>query len=202
MTDYKALFFDLGNVLIMFDAHRALEKFSKIFSVPEDILWDELFTSDIERSYTVGKISSEEFHESIQRKFKKLVAFQEFVHIWNDIFWTNDEMEDLVKALSHSYDLYLISNTNELHFEYIKKNFTILNHFKQCFPSHQVGYRKPDAAIYQYVLKKTGLKPGEAIYTDDIPEFVKSAQSVGIPSVVFHSRNQLTKELKQLGIRV
>ena len=198
----QAIFFDLGNVLVMFDASRALKKFSKIFEVAEKDLWDELFLSDLERAYTKGEISSKEFFLSIQKKFKKPLQFQEFAHIWNDIFWANEKMEELVKNLSRSYKLYLISNTNELHFEYIKKNFSVLKYFERCFPSHEVGFRKPDAAIYRYVLEKTALKPTEVVYIDDIPEFVASAQSLGIPSVVFSSREQLDKELGKLGIRV
>lgn len=198
----RAIYFDLGNVLVMFDANRALKQFSKIFQVPEKKLWDELFLSDLERSYTKGEISSKEFFARIQKKYPQPIKFQKFADIWNDIFWANEHMEELVEILSRSYKLYLISNTNELHFEFIKKNFSVLSHFDQCFPSHEVGHRKPDQAFYRYVLDKTDLGPKEVVYVDDVPEFVLSAQSLGIPSVVFSSRNQLEREFEKLGIRV
>ncbi len=198
----KALFFDLGNVLVMFDAGRALKKFSKAFHVSEEVLWKELFQSDLERAYTRGEISSEDFFKGLKKKFPNSLSFEEFEHIWNDIFWKNEGMEELVEELSESYKLYLISNTNRLHFDYIKKNFPVLKHFDICFPSHEVGSRKPDPEIYYHVLQKTGFKPEEIIYTDDVAEFIQTARDLGIQSVLFASKDQFVSEMKKLGVHI
>ena len=202
MNRIRGIFFDLGNVLVMFDASRASKRFAKVFDISEEILWKELFESELERTYTKGEIGSEEFFENIKKRFPSSLSFDKFANIWNDIFWKNEGMEELVKSLTSSYKLYLISNTNHLHFEYIKKNFPVLRYFDRHFPSHKVGFRKPDAAIYRYALEKTGLKPEETIYVDDIREFVESAQALGIRGVVFESKSQLEREFKQLGVLV
>ena len=88
------------------------------------------------------------------------MTFKEFKRIWNGIFWKNDGMDSLVSKLKSRYPLYLISNTNHLHFEYLKENYPILQHFKKCFPSHEVGHRKPDPKIFRRALESSGLSWG------------------------------------------
>lgn len=197
----RAIFFDLGNVLVKFDANIAAGKLSKAFGIGEAQLWQELFVSDLERSYTTGKISSLEFFNQIKARYPAQITFESFSEMWNDIFTENDGMLDLVAALSKQYPLFLISNTNELHFEFIKQKFPVLKHFKRHFPSHEVGYRKPDEAIFRHALEASGQKPEESVFIDDVAEFVQAAKRVGIHSIQFTSPARLIEELKQLGIR-
>ena len=67
---FRGIFFDLGNVLVMFDARRAARKFSNIFGITEQALWKELFESELERDYTRGKISSEDFFLGLNKNFR------------------------------------------------------------------------------------------------------------------------------------
>ena len=46
--------------------------------------------------------------------------------LWTEIFDPLDDMEAVAARLARRYPLYLLSNTNELHFEYIRENFAAL----------------------------------------------------------------------------
>ena len=197
----KAIMFDMGNVLIFFDAKRSSKAFSEAVGVPEDKIWQTFFVSELERIYTRGEISSEEFYQKVSEHFPKKIDFTTFTHLWNDIFTENSEMSDLLKRLKKHYPLYLISNTNDLHFEYVRTKFPVVQHFEKCFPSHVVGHRKPDKAMFEHVLREIKLKPEETIFVDDVAEFVESAKSLGIHGVQFTSRQDLEKELHKLGIK-
>ena len=168
------IFFDLGNVLVKFDPQIAVRKFEKLMDVPKEELWQAMFVSDLERRYTTGKISSSEFHCEVCRYFKKAIDYQTFTDIWNNIFWPNAGMDDLVSRLSKTYPLYLISNTNELHFEFIKKNYPVIQKFQKCFPSHEVGFRKPEREIFERALTFAKVRPQEAVFIDDIAQFVEA----------------------------
>ncbi len=196
----KAILFDMGNVLVFFDAKRSSKAFSEAVGVPEDKVWKTFFVSDLERSYTRGEISSEDFYRRVSEHFPSKLDFAAFTRLWNDIFTENREMDPLLRKLKKRYPLYLISNTNDLHFEHIKTEFRILSHFTKCFPSHVVGHRKPDRAMFEHVLKEIKLRPEETIFIDDIDEFLRSAESLGIRGVKFTSRAGLEKELKRLNI--
>lgn len=199
-TVIKAILFDMGNVLIFFDAKRSSKAFSTAAGVPEDKIWQTFFVSELERAYTRGEITSEDFFNKVSSHFPKRIDFATFAKLWNDIFTENQEMGDLLKKLKKHYPLYLISNTNDLHFEHVKKQFPIVQHFTQCFPSHEVGHRKPDRAMFEHVLREIKLKPEETVFVDDIIEFVESARQFGIHGIQFTSRPALETELRRLGI--
>ena len=197
----RAVIFDMGNVLLHYDATRACKRFAKACGASFLKLWLHFFTSPIEKAYTRGEISSREFYKHSLKVFKLHVGYEEFKKYWNEIFWVNEGIEKILTRLKPRYPLYVISNTNDLHYEYILKEFPILRHFKEIFPSHKVGARKPDALIYRKVLKKIKYKPEETVFVDDVPKFVRGARKVGMHAVRFRSNEQLVRDLKKLGIK-
>ena len=198
----KAILFDLGNVLLNYDAVKAANRFAKACKVPRLKVWLHFFTSPTEKAYTRGKISSYEFYRHARQALKFPVNYQTFKRYWNDIFWENEGMESLLIRLKKKYPLYLISNTNALHFNHIKKEFQILRHFKKTFPSHEVGHRKPEPEIYQKVLRKIKLEPQETVFIDDVQKFVDGARKVGMHAIRFRSKKQLMNSLEKLGVKV
>ncbi len=111
-------------------------------------------------------------------------------------------MDALLRRLARHYPLYLISNTNRMHFDHIKQNFKILRHFKRTFPSHEVGHRKPELKIYEKVLARIRLRPEETVFVDDVPKFVAGAKKAGMRAIRFKNREQLIRKLRKLGVRI
>ena len=199
--DIKAVIFDLGNVLINYDVKRAARRFSEAGGISQIRIWAHFFLSRFEQAYTRGEISTLEFYRAASSVFKNPIPYETFKHYWNDIFWENPGMDRLLKRIKKRYPLYLISNTNDLHFSYIKKHFGILRHFKKRFPSHEVGARKPDLRIYRRVLKKIGLRPEETVFIDDMKKFIAGARKAGMHAIRFKTRERLIKDLHKLGIK-
>lgn len=197
----RAILFDMGNVLLFFNAKISSQAFSEAVGLPEEKIWELFFVSELERRYTKGEISSRDFYNQVSCHFMKKINYKTFSRLWNDIFTENSEMDGLLKKLKKHYPLYLISNTNDLHFEYIKNNFAITKHFKGFFPSHEVGHRKPNPEMFQHVLKEIKLKPQETIFVDDIIEFVESARRLGIRAIQFTTRENLERDLRNMGVR-
>ena len=198
----KAVLFDLGNVLLNYDAVKAANRFAKVCRVPRLKVWLHFFTSPTEKAFTRGHISSYEFYRHAKQVLKFPVNYKTFCHYWNDIFSENAGMDGLLAKLKRHYPLYLISNTNAMHFNYIKRKFAVLRHFKRAFPSHEVEHRKPEPEIYEKVLAKIRLKPEETVFIDDVPKFVKGARSVGMHAIRFRNKKQLIRDLGKLGVRV
>ena len=199
----KAVIFDLGNVLIHFDAQRAARRFAREAEVREEKVWKHFFTSKTEKAYTRGEITTREFYRHAKRAFSSTIGFQTFSGLWNDIFWENKGIHPILKRLGRRYPLYLISNTNALHFNYVRRRFPkIFGHFKRTFPSHLVGMRKPDPRIYWRVLRTVKIRPEEAVFIDDMPLFVEAARKIGIKGIRFRSNAQLRRELRRLGIKL
>ncbi len=200
--EIKAVIFDLGNVLLNFNARKSAKRFAKACKVSFNEVWEHFFISPTEKAYTRGEITCKEFYEHSVQALKIPVSFEVFSHYWNDIFWENKGMEAVLKKLKKNYPLYLISNTNKLHFDHIKKNFKILRHFKKTFPSHEVGHRKPEPQIYKKVLKAVKLKPQHTVFVDDVEKFVVGAKAVGMHAVQFKTPARLIRDLRKLDVKI
>ncbi len=196
----KTIIFDLGNVLLNYDARKAAARFAKVCKVPLLKVWLHFFTSPTEKAYTRGEISSTEFYRHAKQALRFPVNFRTFKHYWNDIFSENREMAPVLRALKKNYPLYLISNTNRMHFDYVKKKFKILRYFSRTFPSHEVGHRKPEIEIYRKVLRAICCRPEETVFIDDVAKFVQGARRAGMHAIRFRNLKQLVRDLKKLGV--
>jgi putative hydrolase of the HAD superfamily len=141
---------------------------------------------DINQQYEKGLISSTEFVKSYQTEHSQLQENQ-FKNSWNAILIDFPEYRyQFLKKLSaeKNYKLILLSNTNEIHIDWVKENVPFFEDFKACFDafylSHEINFRKPDAEIYEYVLEQHDLKPKECLFIDDTKENTEAAKNLGI----------------------
>ena len=91
-----------------------------------------------------------------------------------------------------------VYNTNELHFEFIKQNFPILQYFDDFVLSYEVGALKPFPEIFKTAIEKANCLPEECFFTDDRKPNVLGAQKIGIKAVQFLSVEQLTKSIQNI----
>jgi putative hydrolase of the HAD superfamily len=177
----KTIIFDFGDVFLTLDKS-ATDKHLKAHGISE---LDEKLIS-INKSYEKGLISSEEFIQYYTQRFKGL-SEEDFKTAWNSILieFPNDRLEFLkqLKATG-SYQLILLSNTNELHINWVKEHIKIFEEFRSCFDqfylSHEIHLRKPNADIFNFVLKENNLNPKETLFVDDTLEHTLTAKKLGI----------------------
>lgn len=213
----ETIIFDLGRVILDFDHHLITRRLSQISGYDEAELFDLIFTPlevpasgdlllteraiSLEKSFDEGKASPEDFFKELIRELNVSIDFQEFKILWNDIFFPpKDEMVNLLNELKKNYRLYLLSNTNKLHFEYVREKYEILGIFEEYILSYRLGIRKPDPRIYLEALKRSNSSPDRCIYTDDIKEFAEGATRVGMKGVHFTSVEELVQRLKEYGV--
>lgn len=175
----KAVLFDLGKVLLHFDFGPAFRRLSRhTGKTPEEI--SRFFTeSGLEVLYDGGKVSSAAFYREVRRGLGFSLTYTGFRDIWNGIFTPVPGMAALVRRLGRKRRLVLISNTNEMHFAYVKKNYPVLG----CFDRHIVSYRekmrKPDERLYLAAQKACRAKPHEILYIDDREDLTEAAHELG-----------------------
>ena len=197
----EVILFDLGNVILPFNHYQIGEKLSRFsqrkeFQDPQKIfsyLFD--FEKGAVNGYEVGKISSLEFFQSLKEFFHLSISFEDFIPIWNDIFWENVEVSEIIRSLKKKKRLGLLSNTNPLHFDHIISTFPIVRVFDQWILSHQVGFKKPDIRIYQRAMEWAAVEPEKILVIDDIKKHVEVAVSLDMQGIHFLSSQQLKEEL-------
>ena len=196
-----AIAFDLGNVLVALDHLRFCRRLAPLAGMSPEAVYAAVFQTGLEPGYDTGRISSEEFHRRVQDHFRLDLPFPLFRQMWAEIFAPLEDMEAVAARLARRYPLYLLSNTNELHFRYIQENYApLLSHFRALTLSYLVGSRKPEPQIFQALIREAGLPPAQILYTDDNPEFVEAARAHGLVAWNFTSPREFQEQLSAAGL--
>jgi HAD superfamily hydrolase (TIGR01509 family) len=178
----KTIIFDFGNVFINLDIEGAVKHTFNAFKI--DALSEEMMAFN--SFYEQGLISTEEFIEFYAENFPD-ISGEELISIWN--FMLKDFPEyrlDFLKQLKDTskYKLILLSNTNELHIDWVKKNVPFYKAFQNCFDafylSHEINLRKPNRNIFDYVLNENNINANECLFIDDNKANCETAALLGI----------------------
>lgn len=107
---------------------------------------------------------------------------------WNSIFEPRWLVPSAwLRRLRAQRRLGLVSNTNVIHWEFLRARFPELLEFDFRVLSFEAGAVKPDAAIYAAVEQEARCPPGAIFYADDIADYVAAARGRGWQAEVFTS---------------
>jgi len=197
----KVIFFDLGNVILPFNHYQIAEKLSRFvkkkdFQDPKKIFsyifdpWDGAINP-----FDAGKLSPEEFFQSLKESLQLSISFDDFLPIWNEIFVEDQEVSEIIRSLKRKWRLGLLSNTDPLHFNYILTKFPIISSFDKWILSYKVGFKKPDPRIFRKAIEWASVEPQKVLFIDDTKDHVEAAVSLGMQGIHFISAHQMKEEL-------
>ncbi len=198
----QAFLFDLGNVLIRFDHMLAAKRLTNRTAIPPEALCQLLYESPLVTDHDEGRISARQFHEGVQRQLGVKIPYQEFVVVWNEIFWEEKEMTGRVEWLLRHYPVYLISNTNRLHFDYLRRWYPVLEKLNGWILSYEVGALKPKLEIYQRALERIQLPSSKVLYIDDRADLIEAGSRLGFQTHRFTGWQAFSRDLQKRGIFV
>lgn len=208
----KTIIFDLGNVVIPYNIHQYARNIYKIlrFKKLEKEEAQEISASEklnLMRMYEKG-MPQEEFYNEMN-KFripfgKNLIKLLE-KSTYLPYKPISLEMSTLLKQLKKDYSLAALSNITEPHKKYVLKNYLLRELFDYLFFSCDLGMRKPEDKIFEFVLERVNSKPYETVFIDDFKPNVEAASRKGINSILFSSVDridELRNKLKELNAYV
>ena len=198
---YKALIFDLGKVLIHFDFQRSYREMEAVCPYPATEIPQRLRPTGLVERFETGLIDPQDFVAELSRILDLNVDYETFCRIFNGIFTDPLIPESMIEGLAARHRMVILSNTNAIHFEMLRKSFPALRHFHDLVLSYEVKAMKPQPEIYRAALDRAGCHPSECFYTDDIAEYVEGARRLGIDAEQFESAEKLERDLHARGIR-
>lgn len=199
MHNFQNLILDFGGVIYQIDPSRQIKAFNSSGLGDFDRLFFTLTSSKLLEDFETGRLSEKEFFEKISNVLgNKSFSFSDFKRLWNSILVGFDhEAIELIGKLKNRYRLFLLSNTNAIHYEFFTSEFRAIYGtelealFEKVFWSFQTGKRKPDPESYQLVMNASGITPSSCIFVDDSLINIEGAKQVGIPSIHLTSPNRL-----------
>ncbi len=186
-----------------FDYNIALNKIIGRIDVSPEKVIEELFYKDFAADFERGRVTPLDFYEKFIKEFKVELGYEEFIGIWCDIFSPKEEMIDLVRRLKDIYPLYLISNINKSHYEFLYNKFSdVFSLFDALILSFEVGAIKPEVKIYEELRKTAGVGYEDIIYIDDREDLTAKAKELTLNCVRFDTLERLVKVLENYKIFV
>ncbi|HLP65852.1 HAD family phosphatase [Flavobacterium sp.] len=177
----STIIFDFGDIFINLEKEAQIEAFKKLgLNGPNE----ELIEANDQ--FEKGQLTELQFLETFT-KFIPNASIEQIREAWNTIIGEFPLYRlEFLQLLSHKYKLILLTNTDEIHISRFEHNVGIsfFSDFYQCFEkvyySYEMGMRKPDPAIFSYILNKHDLSPKRTLFVDDKKVNTDAAASLGI----------------------
>jgi FMN phosphatase YigB (HAD superfamily) len=199
----KAVIFDIGRVIVRLEPERALKPFAAGASQGRSAqqLWQAVQQDSRWSDWQEGRMEPREWHRHLTAQLGISVGFDEFCAAWNRALHPETILRDtLFVRLGRCCRLAVLSNTDPLHSARLEAEFPFLRHFPVRIYSCRVGASKPASAIYLAALDALGVAARDALYVDDIGEYVAAAQAVGLDAIRFENPSQLSSDFARRGL--
>jgi putative hydrolase of the HAD superfamily len=203
ITGIKHIIFDLGGVLLNIDYSLTEKAFIEtgITNFPE--LYSQLKQTPLFDNWEMGKISREEFIGTLREVASAPVTDAQIVSAWDAMLLDYPVRRlQILQQLRLYYDLFLLSNTNEIH-EAAFNQILMQEHgipnigvfFDRVYLSHRVGLRKPMREIFERVLEENNLKPEQTLFIDDSLQHIEGAKLLGIQTIYLEKGMTIEKDV-------
>ncbi len=202
MPALEAVFLDLGNVLAFHDDAVLFRRMSAWGGASPGLirermlgLWDPI---------NRGTLAGDELRRAVCAAAGGVEPMDEgaFFALWNCHFRVHHELLPMVDALLARLPVWLLSNTNEMHWRHVRPLIPQFERFSGFVVSCELRLAKPDPEIFQLALARAGVPAGRAAYFDDLAPFVEAARTLGIHGHVFTDAPTFRRQLASLGVEV
>ena len=188
MAEIKNIIFDLGGVILNLNYQLTSKAFEKLGVDDFDNYYSQKEQTSLFNSFETGLISTKDFIKSTQHLFTHNLAENDIIVAWNSMLLDLPEHRlSLLQELKKNLNLFLLSNTNEIHITSFENQMkkenqleTFFNSFKKIYYSSRIGLRKPDLECFEYVIKENDLLSGETLFIDDSIQHIHAATKLGL----------------------
>jgi putative hydrolase of the HAD superfamily len=206
MQNIKNIIFDYGNVIFLLDFQKLKEGWKSLSIDNPDAFFSHGVQDPIFDAFDRGLATPTEFRDFIRKKIGKFdLTDEEIDAAWNSLLLGVDKgTHEVLAELNKKYRTFLLSNINPIHYDYImnylQKEFGFEGNdhlFEKTYYSHLIGIRKPDAAVFEKVLKENGLKAGETVFIDDIKANLDAAKALGLQTLLMKAPDTIQELIKR-----
>jgi putative hydrolase of the HAD superfamily len=197
MSEIKNIILDFGGVIINLDLNKTHLAFQKIgIKSISDELKKDIF------SFEAGLIDENKIRTTFRNEIPQKISDDIFEEAWCELLRDLPQHRvDFLHSLGKKYPLYLLSNTNSIHIEYLRKRENgkfdkFEDSFSKIYYSYQMHCRKPDACIFEKVIDDLSINPQETLFVDDMIDNIETAKQLGFQTWHFDvEKDEITKIL-------
>lgn len=201
----KALIFDMGGVLVdldIEDCKRAFKEDLGYYRIDEII--DPCHQKGIYGELEEGTLSPDEFRTTVLSESRPGASVEDVDKaMWHILVGIEPYKADMLRRLSESYDLYMLSNNNGICLPRSRQIFAeagvpLEEIFRKCYFSFEMKALKPSEAFYKAVMEDIGCPPEDMLFIDDSQKNVEGALEAGLPALYYRPGTDLEELLKNV----
>jgi len=193
-TRITNIVFDWGGVITNIDYHATVGAFSKIGHPSFEKYFTHHYQDDFFKNFEKGLVKPEELIASISKEIGKEISLKDIEAAWCAMLLdTPPTRLEILKKLREKFKIFILSNTNSIHVNYyenlLKKKYKIdfPSIFHKVYYSFELGMRKPDIEIFEFVLTDSKLDAQSTLFIDDTEINIQSADAVGMQALYLTS---------------
>jgi putative hydrolase of the HAD superfamily len=186
MKKTKNVIFDLGGVLLNLDFNKTFASFYQIGFSNFEAMFSQFTANDLFKQLETGKISTATFYDELI-SLKPHLSKPEIAKAWNAMLLDfRLPSIEFLKTIANNHQIFLLSNTNAIHYDAFTTAFNDTfgaghfdDFFTKAYYSHLIHLRKPDEAIFKFVLQDAGINAEETLFIDDTYNNIDAAANLG-----------------------
>ena len=191
-SSIKNIIFDFGGVILNIDYKLTEIAFAKLGLTDFAGIYSQSTQKELFDIFEKGLISPGDFRKEVKKHIKQEASDAQIDNAWNAMLLDlPPERVDLLDKLKKTHRIFLLSNTNEIHFtafsSYMKDKFKrdiFSDVFEKYYVSHRVKMRKPDAEIFELVVRENNLRKEETLFIDDSIQHIEGARKIGLNAML------------------
>lgn len=195
----KNIIFDLGNVLLSFKP----ADYFKTHNYPENmqaVILADIFGSNEWLLLDKGEITTRQAIDGISKNSSLKRA--EILHIFNlrtDLLFPLDTNVKILPGLKkRGFKLYYLSNFPPDIWDEVRSGYYFFKHFDGGLISGEAGSSKPESKIYELLLEKYSLFPGECLFIDDLEKNVEAARIKGMTGLFTNGSLKIEDDVEKV----
>ena len=210
MENIKNIIFDFGGVICNINHQKVERKFKELGIKDFEKMYSHAVQNNLFEDFETNDISPAYFRNKIRELLDKDVSDSEIDNTWNTIISDiPEERIKLLESIKNNYRIFLLSNSNIIHYELYLKDFqkkygynSFDDIFEKAYFSFHIVMRKPNLDIYEYVLKNHNLKPEETLFIDDSIQNIYPAKQLGIKTYFIEEGEEIVSIFKNGRLKV
>lgn len=191
MQPIKNILFDLGGVFLNIDFQLTNKAFKDLGVHRFEEMFNQQHVNDLFELLEMGKLSESDFYDEFRKESGTNLTNEQIKNAWNALLLDfPEERIQWLEEIKGKYNIYLFSNTNQIHYDqfiidftkaYPEKDFN--SYFIKAYYSQTLGLRKPNANSFEKIIEEQSLKPLETLFIDDTLKNIEGAKKVGLQTI-------------------
>ena len=187
----RNIIFDLGGIFIDIHYHKTRDAFIAVGIKNFDEYFQQSYSNPLFANLEIGRITPATFYDGLRAQTGLDISDEVIIEAWNAMLGDfRPSSIAILPELKSRYNIYLLSNTNQIHWEAFTDSYSKLTNGRQfddyfhfAYYSHQLGLRKPDVTCYEAVLQQHSLLAAETLFIDDTPKNLTGAEAAGLQTL-------------------